>query len=195
MLARALTQAGLVSGIIPAPMVPPRRVGAAAATITKWIAGSVVVSGGGENGVNAVAISALEIVATHPMVGLEMADHGLDGSSASHLAANDFCDAADRAANPDPEPVGIPNPQPAFLQNRNTCSGQITAMVQSLPNSSRATKYQNLQHHPLATARVDGALPGYKGYPVGVGVSTASGGGKSTDGIRNNDFVTQPATQ
>ena len=36
-----------------------------------------------------------------------MADHGLDGSSASHLAANDFCDAADLAANPDPEPVGI----------------------------------------------------------------------------------------
>jgi hypothetical protein len=52
-------------------------------------------------------ISALEIVATHPMVVLEMADHGLDGSSASHLAANDFCDAADLAANPDSEPVGI----------------------------------------------------------------------------------------
>ena len=41
------------------------------------------------------------------MVVLEMADHGLDGSSASHLAANDFCDAADLAANPDPEPVGL----------------------------------------------------------------------------------------
>ena len=41
------------------------------------------------------------------MVVLEMADYGLDGSSASHLAANDFCDAADLAANPDPEPVGI----------------------------------------------------------------------------------------
>ena len=41
------------------------------------------------------------------MIVLEMADHGLDGSSASHLAANDFCDAADLAANPDPEPVGI----------------------------------------------------------------------------------------
>jgi hypothetical protein len=41
------------------------------------------------------------------MIILEMADHGLDGSSASHLAANDFCDAADLAANLDPEPVGI----------------------------------------------------------------------------------------
>ena len=65
------------------------------------------VFGGGENGVNAVPISALEIIATHSMVVLEVADHGLDGSSASHLAANDFCDAADLAANPDPEPVGI----------------------------------------------------------------------------------------
>ena len=36
------------------------------------------------------------------MVVLEIADHGLHGSSASHLAANDFCDAADLAANPDP---------------------------------------------------------------------------------------------
>ena len=36
-----------------------------------------------------------------------MADHGLDGSSASHFAASYFCDAADLAANPDPEPVGI----------------------------------------------------------------------------------------
>ncbi len=48
-----------------------------------------VVSGDGENGVNAVPISALEIIATHPMVVLEMADHGQDGSSASHLAANE----------------------------------------------------------------------------------------------------------
>ena len=32
---------------------------------------------------------------------------GRDGSSASHLAANDFCDAVDLAANPDPEPVEI----------------------------------------------------------------------------------------
>ena len=65
-----------------------------------------VVSGGGENGV-AVPISALEIVATHPMAVLEVADHGLDGGSASYLAANDFCDAAALAADPDPEPVGI----------------------------------------------------------------------------------------
>ena len=84
-----------------------------------------VVCTGGENGVNAVAISALEIVATHPMVVLEMADYGLDGSSALHLAANDFCDAADLAANPDPEPVGIVVAAIALVAvdaaDRNTC--------------------------------------------------------------------------
>jgi hypothetical protein len=63
-------------------------------------------SSGGEKGVTASPIPA-EIVATRPMVGLEMAVHGFDGSSASHLAANDFCDAADMAANPDPELVGM----------------------------------------------------------------------------------------
>jgi hypothetical protein len=81
-----------------------------------------VVSGGGENGVNAVPISALEIVATHPTVILEMADHGLNGSSASHLAANDFCDAADLAANPDPEPVGDSGARDSPC--RRGCGGQ-----------------------------------------------------------------------
>jgi len=42
-----------------------------------------VVASGGEHGVDAVAISALEMVAAHPMVVLEMADHGLDGGAAS----------------------------------------------------------------------------------------------------------------
>jgi hypothetical protein len=59
------------------------------------------------------------------MVVLEMADYGLDGSSASHLAANDFCDAADLAANPDPEPVGIVVAAIALVAvdaaDRNTC--------------------------------------------------------------------------
>jgi hypothetical protein len=38
-------------------------------------------SSGGERGVDAVAISAFEMVATHPMIVLEMTDHGLDGTS------------------------------------------------------------------------------------------------------------------
>jgi len=40
-----------------------------------------VEAGGGEHGVDAVAISAFEIIATHPMIVLEMADHGLDGGA------------------------------------------------------------------------------------------------------------------
>ena len=41
------------------------------------------------------------------MVVLEMADHGLDGGAAAHLAADGFGDPADLAADPDLEPVGI----------------------------------------------------------------------------------------
>jgi hypothetical protein len=63
-----------------------------------------VVAGGSKNGID---ISALEIVAAHPMAVLEMADHGLDGGPAPHLAADGFGDTADLAADPDLEPVGI----------------------------------------------------------------------------------------
>jgi hypothetical protein len=42
------------------------------------------------------------------MVVLEMADHGLDGGSASHLAADGFSETADLAADPNRETVGIP---------------------------------------------------------------------------------------
>jgi hypothetical protein len=35
---------------------------------------------------DAVATSAFEIVATHPMIVLEVTDHGLDGSATAHLA-------------------------------------------------------------------------------------------------------------
>lgn len=47
-----------------------------------------VVAGGGEHGVDAVAVAALEMVAAHPVAVLEMADHGLDGSATPHLAAD-----------------------------------------------------------------------------------------------------------
>ena len=66
-----------------------------------------VVAGSGEDCVTAVAIATLEIVATHPVIVFEVADHGLDGGSASHLATDGFGDTADLAADPDPEPVGI----------------------------------------------------------------------------------------
>src|SRR4051794_1784169 len=41
------------------------------------------------------------------MLGLEMADDRLDGGSALHLAANGLGDAADLAADPDPELVRV----------------------------------------------------------------------------------------
>ena len=66
-----------------------------------------VEAGGGEHGVDAVAISAFEIVAPHPMIILEMADHGLDGGATAHLATDGLGDPADLAADPDLEPVRI----------------------------------------------------------------------------------------
>src|SRR5580692_12538226 len=47
------------------------------------------------------------MVATHAVIGLEMADHRLDGGSASHLAADGLGDTADLAGDPDLEPVGV----------------------------------------------------------------------------------------
>jgi hypothetical protein len=35
-----------------------------------------------------VAVATLEMVATHPMIVLEMADHGLDVGTTAHLAAD-----------------------------------------------------------------------------------------------------------
>jgi hypothetical protein len=40
-----------------------------------------VVAGGGEHGVDAVTVAALEMVTAHSVVVLEIADHRLDGST------------------------------------------------------------------------------------------------------------------
>jgi len=40
-----------------------------------------VVAGGGEHGVDGVAVAALEIVAIHAVLGLNVTDHRLDGGS------------------------------------------------------------------------------------------------------------------
>ena len=47
-----------------------------------------IVAGGGENGVGAVAVAALEVIAVRAMLGLDVADHRLDGGWAPHLAAD-----------------------------------------------------------------------------------------------------------
>jgi hypothetical protein len=63
------------------------------------------VAGGGEHGIDAVA--ALEIIAPHSMVVLEVTDHGLDGGAEAHLATDGFGNPADLTADPEPEPIGI----------------------------------------------------------------------------------------
>src|ERR1700719_3751067 len=47
------------------------------------------------------------MVAAHRVVVLEMADHGLYGGAAAHLAADGFGDTTDLTADPDLEPFGI----------------------------------------------------------------------------------------
>src|SRR5712671_3530929 len=64
-----------------------------------------VVAGRGEDGVDAVACAAFEIVAVHAVLGLDVADDGLDSRATLHLAADGSRDAADLPRDPDPEPV------------------------------------------------------------------------------------------
>ena len=66
-----------------------------------------VVAGSGEHGVDAIALGALEIIAAHAVLGLEMADDRLDGGSAAHLAPDGSSDPADLPGDPDPELVGM----------------------------------------------------------------------------------------
>src|SRR5580704_7742441 len=47
------------------------------------------------------------MVATHAVVVFEMADHGLNGSSATHLAADSVGDTSDLAGDPDLEPIRV----------------------------------------------------------------------------------------
>ena len=65
-----------------------------------------VVTGGGQEGVHAIAREAGEVVAVHSMVALHMADHRFDRRAASHLPADGTADPARLAGNPDLEAVG-----------------------------------------------------------------------------------------
>ena len=66
-----------------------------------------VVACGGEDSIYAVALRSLEIVTAHAVLGFEMADDGLDGGSALHLAADCGGDPADLAGDPDAELVRV----------------------------------------------------------------------------------------
>src|SRR5215469_3970106 len=62
-----------------------------------------VVAGRGEHGVDVVAVAAFEVIAPHPVLGLDVPNDRLDYGAAAHLAADRGGDAADLAADPDAE--------------------------------------------------------------------------------------------
>jgi len=64
-----------------------------------------VVASGGEDGVAGVALPVPEIVAAHTVLGLEMADDGLDGGSAAQFALDPGRYPALLAGDEDPELV------------------------------------------------------------------------------------------
>src|SRR6476620_8705638 len=64
-------------------------------------------TGRGQDGVDAVADAAFEVVAVHAVLGLDVADDGLDGRTTLHLAPDGSRDAADLPRDPDPEPVRV----------------------------------------------------------------------------------------
>jgi hypothetical protein len=57
------------------------------------------------------------------------------------LTANLAVKGITNRPNPESRNARKRQPTTGFLAKSNTCSGQITAMVQSLPNSSRATDW------------------------------------------------------
>ena len=66
-----------------------------------------VVAGSGEHGVDAVAVASCEVIAAHPMFGLDVPNDRLDGGAAAHLTADRGGDAAHLAAEPDAELLGV----------------------------------------------------------------------------------------
>ncbi len=66
-----------------------------------------VVAGRGENGVDAVAEASLEIISVHAVLGLDVADDGLDSRATLHLATDGSGDAADLTRDPDPEAMRV----------------------------------------------------------------------------------------
>lgn len=66
-----------------------------------------VPTGGCEDGVDSVAVAALEVVAVHAVLGLEVVDDRLDGGAALHLAFDRGGGSADLAGDPDAKAVGM----------------------------------------------------------------------------------------
>lgn len=66
-----------------------------------------VESDGSEERVGAVAVWAFEVVAAHAVLGLQVADHRLDGGPALHLATDRLGHPTDLARDEDPEAVRV----------------------------------------------------------------------------------------
>lgn len=64
-----------------------------------------VVAGGGQDGVDGIALGMGEIVAAHPVLVFDVADHRFDRRSPSHLTLDGRCHAALLAGGEDPELV------------------------------------------------------------------------------------------
>jgi hypothetical protein len=66
-----------------------------------------VVACSGEDSVDTVAETSLEIIPVHAVLGLDVADDGLDSRATLHLATDGSRDAADLPRDPDPEPMRV----------------------------------------------------------------------------------------
>jgi hypothetical protein len=60
-----------------------------------------VEAGGGEHGVDAVALTSLQVITVHAVLGFHVTDHRLNGGAALHLAVDGGGNATDLAADPD----------------------------------------------------------------------------------------------
>src|SRR3546814_19559391 len=78
-----------------------------------------VVAGGGEDGVGVVAVAALEIVALHAVLGLDVADDGLDSGAPFQLAADGLGDPAHLTSQPICRMTPTPRPN-----RKRTVEGQ-----------------------------------------------------------------------
>jgi len=63
--------------------------------------------GCGEDGVAAVAVLPLEVIAVHPVLGLDVTDDRLDCGPSFHLAFDRGSGASHLAGDPDPEAVRV----------------------------------------------------------------------------------------
>jgi hypothetical protein len=108
-----------------------------------------------------VAIAALEIVATHAVIALQVANDGFDGGATAHLAANGLGDTPDLAGDPDLEPVRMVVAAIALVAvdaaNRNTCElfeiGDDGASV--WPSYGLPCRRLGVQHELPAPGRSD----------------------------------------